>query len=284
MLTSVTLVDGTRSMSLVPREGLRLQGMDVPMPAPREVVEERTDDDGEDDDTELFGGASCTLEILATQTPAGFVEELGRFLHPRSRPYLVVADDEWAQQRRLQLRVSQFGKPRTIDLPRHMRKIQAQWKVPDGVWESVDLVEETINADVAITGGRSYPETYPRTYTTTTSTGAAQISNAGNAPAHHITRLYGPCVGPRLVNETLGEEITFTDSLTIAAGDYVEIDTRNKTAYLLSNTTAPRLSFLDFEVSDWWQIEPGDQSVRYAPTSISGAAAAVITYRPAWIT
>lgn len=284
MLTSVTLVDGTREMVLLPRDGLLLQGHGVPFPAVREVTEERTDDDGEDDTTELHGATSCTLEFLATQTPAAFEEEIGRFLHPRSRPYLVVADDEWSQERRLKLRVSQFGGPRGVDLPRTMRRIQAQWKVPDGIWETVDAVEETIGADVVTGDGRSYPKTYPWSYATTTASGIAQISSVGNSTSHHVTRLYGPCTGPSLINETLGEEITFSSSLSLGSGEYVEVNTRDRTAYLLSQTSLSRLSLLDFTVTSWWQIEPGDQQIRYAPTSVSGAAAAVITYRPTWTT
>lgn len=285
MITSVTLVDGTREMVLLERDGLLLQGLDVPFPSVREVVEERTDDDGEDDTTELHGATSCTLEFLATQTPAAFEEELGRFLHPRSRPYLVVADDEWSQERRLKLRVSQFGGPRGVDLPRTMRRIQAQWKVPDGIWEAVDLVEETINADIVTeSAGFALPVTLPVTLTATTSTGTSQISNVGGSPVHHVTRLYGPCSGPSISNETLDEEITFSDSLVLGSGEYVEIDTRNKTAYLNGSTSTSRLSSIDFTVTSWWQIEPGDQLIRYAPSAVTGAAAAVITYRPAWLT
>jgi hypothetical protein len=285
MFTSVRLVDGTREMVLLPREGLRLQGHDVPMPAVREVTEERTDDDGEDDTTELHGATSCSRELFATQTPAAFEEELGRFLHPRSRPYLVAADDEWSQERRLRLRISQFGGPRGVDLPRTTRRIQAQWKVPDGIWESADLVEETVNADIVTESvGFTLPVTLPVTLAATTGTGTSQISNVGGTPVHHVTRLYGPCAGPRLVNETLDEEITFTDSLVLGSGEYVEIDTRARSAYLDSNTSLSRLSDVDYTVSSWWQIEPGDQLIRYAPSAVMGAAAAVITYRPAWLT
>lgn len=283
-ITSVTLVDAPREMVLMPRDGLKLQGLNAPFPAAREVVEQRTDDDGERDTTELFGATSCSIELLATQTGASFKDELGRFLHPRSRPYLVVSDDEWAQERRLLLRSDQFAAPLTVDLPPAMRRMQAQWKVPDGVWEAVDLVSETVNADAAASGGAAYPRTYPYSYAATTSAGASTLSNQGGTPAHIVARLYGPCTGPSLINETLGEEITFTDGLVLGSGEYVEVNTQDRSAYLNSSTSLSRLNYLDFEVSAWWLLDPGDQQVRYAPSLVSGAAAAVITYRPAWIT
>jgi hypothetical protein len=284
MLTSVRLVNGDLEMVLLPRTGLRLTGLDVPFPAVREVTEERTDDDGEIDDTALHGATSCTLEIAADQTPAAFETELGRFLHPRSRPYLVVADDEWSGERRLRLRVSQFSGPRGVDLPRRMRRMQAQWRVPDGLWESATEVEETVGADVPTSDGISFPIAFPVEFASSTASGALQVGNSGTTPSHFTARLYGPCVGPSLVNETTGEEITFTDDLTLGAGEYVEIDTRDRTAYLLSMTSADRLTYIDFAATSWWRIEPGDQTIRYAPTGVTGPAVAVITYRPAWLT
>jgi hypothetical protein len=284
MLTSLKLVSGDREMILLPRAGLKVQGLDVPQAAPREQVEARTDDDGEDDTTEYYGAASCSLELLAEQTPEAFRAELDAFLHPRTRPYLVAEDDEWAQARRLRLRVTQRTDPRTTQLPRTMRRIQVQWRVPDGVWEAAEpTTVPDIGADVPSTVGRTYPKTYPWAYTPTMSVGASLVTNLGLIPSHFVARLYGPCTAPRLVNETLGEEIAFTSDLALDAGEYVEIDTRDKTAYLLSMPGVSRLNQIDFAVTSWWRIEPGEQQIRYAPASASAGAAAQIEYRPAWL-
>lgn len=283
MITSVRLVDGVREMVLAPRTGLALKSITAPFPAVREVVDERTDDDGENDTTELFGGRTCSVDLLATQTPAAFEAELTRFLHPRLRPYLCVVDDEWPQERRLRLRVAQFDGPLTVELPQQMRRMQGQWKVPDGIWEAVDLTEQQVNADIPTSSGLSFPVSFPLSFTPTMATGGSTVSNVGGVPAHFVARLYGPCTAPRLVNETTGEEIAFTSALVLEPGEYVEINTRDRTAYLLSNTAQSRLGNLDYGVSSWWRIEPGDQQVRYAPASASAGAITVIEFRPSWL-
>jgi hypothetical protein len=131
--------------------------------------------------------------------------------------------------------------------------------------------------------GFSLPVSLPFAMTATASTGATVISNLGAVPSHFTARLYGPAAGPRLTNETTGEEIAFTSGLVLGPGEYVEVDTRDRTAVLLSIADASRLSFVDFATTSWWRIEPGDNQLRYAAESLEPGAAAVITYRPAWL-
>jgi hypothetical protein len=286
MLTSVKIVDGAREMILLPRQtsGVLLQAIDAPMPEVREIVENRTDDDGTRDTTSLFGARACSIELLVTQSPRAVEDELTRFLHPRSRPYLVVEDDGWSQARRLGLRAGTFDAPLTLDTARwDGRRISVGWKVPTGIWEADETTEETVVADAASGGvGFSLPFSLPLALTATTDTGAYTVSNLGSIPSHFVARLYGPCSGPVLKNESTGEEIRFTTTLSLASGEYVEIDTRERTANLLS-TENSRLSMLDFAATSWWRIEPGETEIRYAPQISSPGAAAVITYRPAWL-
>jgi len=289
MLTSVKLVNGSRELVLLPRQddGILLQSLDAPMPEVRAVTEARTDDDGERDTTELFGARACSVEFLITQDARAFEDELTRYLHPRARPYLVVEDDGWAQARRLRLRVDQYSAPLGVDLPlRDGRRVQVQWRCPDGVWEADEPASETVNADVQATEGLTLPVTLPVALTATQAAGATTLTNLGGVPAHFVARLYGPCTDPSLINETTGEEITFTGGVTLAAGDYIEVDTRDRTAYLTTNGTSSqvdRLGALDFTVTSWWRIEPGMQEIRYAPSAVSAGSAAVIEYRPQWL-
>lgn len=285
-LTSVKLVDGSREMILLPRmtEGVRLTGLSAPYPDLREVVEDRTDDDGTRDTTALFGARAVSIELLVTKNPRIIEDELSRFMHPRVRPYLVVEDDGWSQARRLRLRAAGMDAALDVDLPQRMRRIQAQWRAPDGVWEAAEATEETVTADVDAGGvGISLPVELPFAFEETTETGASVVTNPGAAPSHFVARLYGPCTAPSLVNETTGEQITFTSGLVLSAGEYVEIDTRERTATHLSNTGLSRLAFVDFAATSWWRLEPGENKIRYAPRPVSPGAAAVITYRPTWL-
>lgn len=282
-LTSVRLVAGDQEMVLLPRAGLREVLLDVPYPDVREDTEQRTDDDGEDDNTTYHGATSLTIELIATRTPAAFEDELARFMHPRLRPVLVVRDDEWPQARRLRLRASNRSAPRGVELPQNMRRIQAQWRVPDGVWEGADLQTVPVAADIPTQIGMTFPMTFPIAFSATLASGATLLLNGGTTPSHFIARLYGPCVAPRLVNETTGEEIRFGPALELAAGEYVEIDTRRRSADFLSLPGASRLEDLEYGPTSWWRIEPGDQLVRYAPTEAQAGAVAEIEYRSAWL-
>jgi tail protein len=286
MLTSVKIVNGTHEMVLLPRDGIRLQGLDAPFPEVRAVTEARADDDGERDTTALHGARACSVDVFVEENARAFEDEITRYLHPRVRPYLVVEDDEWSQARRLGLRSDQFSAPLGVDLPRRMRRVQVQWRVPDGVWEAEDLSSETVNADVPATDGVSFPLTLPFSFPATTAAGATTLTNLGAAPSHFVARMYGPCTDPSLINESTGEEITFGGGLVLASGDYVEVSTRDRTATLTLNGTASavdRLNSLDWTVTSWWRVEPGMNQIRYAPAIASVPAAAVIEYRPAWL-
>ncbi len=282
-VSNVSLVNGLQEMLLYPRPGLVLLNITAPGPAIRQVTESRPDDDGEDDTTQRYGGRAVSIELLAVDTPAAFVEELGGWLHPALRPYLVVTDDEWAQSRRIQLRADQWTAPMVADQAPTQRNIQAQWRAPYGIWEASDETTVIVPADVPSTVGFSFPITFPLALDPTTATGALELTNVGNTPSHFVARLYGPCTAPSLVNDLTGSELTFTSALTLAAGDYVEVDTRNHTALLLSDTDQSRLGYLDFEVSEWWQIQAGTQQIRYTATSPTAGSQAEITYRPAWL-
>ena len=289
MLTSVKLVNGSRELVLLPRQddGIYLQSLDAPMPEVRAVTEARTDDDGERDTTQLFGARACSIELLVTEAARTFEDDIARYLHPRVRPYLVVEDTGWSQARRLGLRSDQFSAPLGVDLPlRDGRRVQVQWRCPDGVWEADALSSATVNADVDATTGLSLPFSLPVALAATQASGAATVSNVGAVPAHFTARLYGPCTDPSLRNETTGEEITFAGGLVLAAGDYIEIDTRDRTAYLTvngSSSRVDRLGFLDWAASSWWQLEPGINQIRYAPSATSAGAAAVIEWRSQWL-
>lgn len=290
LITGVRLVDGLREMLIHPRDGIAPHSLDAGSPQVREVSEDRTDDDGTRDSTVLFGPRAVSLEVQVYEDPAritDILDELKSFLHPRSRPYLYVTRDGWAQERRIRLRVDQFSEPYAGYISSLQQTVQAQWKAPDGIWESADLVTETINADIAATVGLDWPITFPISFEPTSASGAGVVENAGGVPAHFVARLYGPCTGPELTNETTGETIRFRGGdtgLIIAAGDYVEINTRDRTAYLLSLTDASRLSYVDYTVTSWWRIEPGENLIRYHPSDSAGpGSAAVIEYRPAWL-
>jgi hypothetical protein len=287
VITKVRLVEGDQQLVLLDRAAFRLDliltSLEAPSPEVREVAESRTDDDGEDDVTTLHGARAVSATVELRDTADALVDELNGWMHPRRRPYLVVVNDEWAQERRLRLRSTQFSSPITSSQLRR-RTEQLQWKAPDGVWEAVDDVLAVVNADGGQAAGRVYPEVYPRSYPATVSVGGSNVVNPGKAWSHQRVLLYGPAVGPRWSNDLTGETLTFTEELAIPAGEYLEIDTASRTANYMSDPSLSRLHLLDFEVSTWWRMAPGLNRVRYHPSAGTGVGSvAHAHYRPTWL-
>lgn len=135
--------------------------------------------------------------------------------------------------------------------------------------------------------GLTYPKIYPKYYSPRQGVGGQIINplNEGTHDCHFTARLYGPCKGPRLTNDTTGESIEFLSSLEIVAGEYLEIDTRNRTALYLSSAGSSRLNYMDYTTSRWWRLRPGPNEVRYNPAGgpVTSATQAVIEYRPAYL-
>ena len=290
MIQTVRLVDGDNEMSLFVngeyRQDLILQGVTAPFPAVRAVTAGRVDADGETDLTNHFGARAVSVALRVYDgAQQALLDELASYLHPAKRPYLVVDDDEWGQERRLRLRTDQFAAP-VLDLVGNgvFRDVQAQWSAPDGVWEAGDDVIFGLLATASSSVGRTYVETFPRSYLATMGTGQLEVVNPGSTDSDQVVRMYGPCAGPRYSNDTTGETIAFTESLVVAAGEYVEVDTRNRTAFYLSDPDASRLGSLDYENSTWWRIHPGTNAVRYHPISgVDVGCQSFTTYRPAWL-
>ena len=282
-LTAMRLVDGATEMVLYPRDNLIVLGLAPGSPSIRAVVENRADGDGEVDTTLRYGARTVALDLRAIDTPAAFLDELTFFTRPSARPYLYVEDDEWAQARRLRLRAEQWSAPLDAEQAPYVREMQAQWRCPDGVWESDDETSVIVGADAPASVGFFAPFSAPLSLTATDATNSAQTSNVGNVETHFTARMYGPCSAPRLVNDLTGEELTFSSALVLAAGEYIEVDTQARTALLNSSASSSRLGYVDFSVSTWWQVQPGLQDIRFAPTSPTAGSQAEITYRPRWL-
>lgn len=284
MITAARLVDGAREMQLLNRADIAKVEFDIPLPEVRDDVSVSTDTDGTDDHTQRHGARAVSIALRSLDEGMdAVIAELGAFMHPALRPYLHVSNSDWIDgERRLLLRASAGGAPVAGPLYPFARDVQAQWTAPRGVWEAVNLTQFVVNADEEA-AGRTYNLIEPRTYPASLSTGLVQHTNVGTTFAHLVARLYGPCRGPRLTNESTGQTISFSEDLELAAGEYVEVDTRKTSAYLMSDTDASRLDFMDLLDSQWWRLGPGLNEIRYHPRAgVDAGCRAYVDYLPAW--
>lgn len=259
--------------------------LDLGFPSIRVDIEERNDVDGIDDLTEFFGSRAVSLSLVLTPTGSQTITELldaiTPFMSPRRRPFLHYSIDG-EPTRRIRLRANALGAPLLAPFWQRARRVLLGWEAPDGVQELAELQTETINAAGEDEGGRSYPLEHPRTYPASSPVGAAIIELVGSVPVAPLIRLYGPCDDPRIENATTDQALIF-DGLTLLAGEYVEIDVRERTVYLNGDSTQSRYHLLDFAASEWWELQTGENLVRYFPVTFSLGSQAVIMWRPAWL-
>ncbi len=119
--------------------------------------------------------------------------------------------------------------------------------------------------------------------TPATLTGSPVVVSGGNVAVPWTGKLYGPCSGPELANDTAGGTIRFTTALALAAGEFVALDSRMRTALLNNDSSQSVLGFLDFSASTWWQMQPGSNSIRYSPNSATSSSEAVVLFQTGWI-
>lgn len=128
-----------------------------------------------------------------------------------------------------------------------------------------------------VTSGRAYPRTYPLTFGGGISNAILAV-NAGNFPTRPSARIVGPATNPSILNSNTGARVKF--ALTLAAGDFLDIDFDAKTIVL--NGTASRYSTLTSD-STWWQLAPGLTTVQFAADTSSGATSLTFTWASAWL-
>lgn len=106
--------------------------------------------------------------------------------------------------------------------------------------------------------------------------------NAGTAETYPVTRIYGPMAGPLiLANITTGEQIVWDADMIIAAGQFLQID--HGFGEITRNGIAPvDATGLDVTQTDFWPLEPGDNSVALLAFSQGDGAHAVMCWKNAY--
>lgn len=114
---------------------------------------------------------------------------------------------------------------------------------------------------------------------TVAATGATcAYTNSGSIPSPPILRVYGGIVAPVVRLVSGGAGLTF--SSTVAGGDYLEINTQNRTVKTNGSTNA--LSGLTASTSEWFDLPAGSDSVKLTGSSITGSPRLELDFRSAF--
>lgn len=128
------------------------------------------------------------------------------------------------------------------------------------------------------TGGLTWPITWPIEWDSVQVSGQATLSNAGNVSGPLTLRIDGPVTAP-IVAHSSGPSLVFASDFTIAAGDFVLIDTEART--VLYNGQASRNGWLVSR--GWFGFDPGDNTFSFSAGSYNSSALLTVTATPAWI-
>ena len=127
-------------------------------------------------------------------------------------------------------------------------------------------------------GGLLFPATPPLTFVESTETGDVNAVNDGSFPVNPVIRIDGPITNPTI--ENLEQSKTIEASITLLGGEYLLIDTESRTVLL--NGTASRYSSL-LPTSEWWDLAPGDNTIRFRSSTNTEDAVLSVSYRSAWV-
>jgi hypothetical protein len=253
--------------------GYRVASVDIGFPTVRAVTAAYPTRDGDYDTTTLFGPRAVTITGSLIASDYGPRQQawstLARWAQPSIRPRLVYAIDAGMPTLTLGLRGSQMSGPFN-DIS--VSAFTVSWVAPDPISHGVDVHQLTVQPESTGTiAGRAYPLTFNRTYPVPSpgGSGMGTATNGGDYPTWPLLRFYGPCTNPAVYWVTPATGAVVFTGLTIAAGDYLDVDTFAQTALLNGQTGASRYSYLDFTQTRWQPFYAGDTTIRFAPASFS---------------
>lgn len=124
--------------------------------------------------------------------------------------------------------------------------------------------------------GRAYDREYPYGYGGFSGSPLSSLFNVGNKPVWPVIEIFGDCTNPKITNETTGQFVKLQRSIGVQKSVVIDMQER---MVLLDGVESIRGDMT--EDSYWWDLDPGENVIRYTAAAIGGSAA-VVTYRDAW--
>lgn len=277
---------------LDPDEGYTITALDLGDPLVRAVVNDAPGADGTIDTTKHTGARSVTMTVFVegdgSATTRTKLNALRAYTRVGLRPFLYVTEDPGEPEERVQLRKANWMAPQG---PADHRVVTIGWQTPThGHIEAA--TEQTAIAFASGSGSElgivfdpDEPFDPDIDFPATPIIGSTQVVNNGNTDVWPVIRIYGLCTEPNIENLTTGKKLEF-NSLTINAGEFLEIDTRNKTVRYQGLASDNRYDKLDFAVSAPGldlRIVPGENLFRFYPATNGATSQAEIVWRSAWL-
>lgn len=129
------------------------------------------------------------------------------------------------------------------------------------------------------TGGLTVPFTLPTPISAVTVSGQVFLTNPGNEVGPVTLQVVGPCTGPIITHSgATGSQLTFSSSLVLAAGEFLDIDMERRTA--MANGQSSRSGYITSR--GWFGFDPGVNTFSFTAASYNAASQLNVTATPSW--
>lgn len=175
-----------------------------------------------------------------------------------------------------QVTVRLAGPPRMVDDPPVVR-----FEVPLIAADPRKFAVAVSSSSVGLastSGGMSFNATPNFTFGTVGTGGQLVLTNAGTVDTPCRYTIAGPVDNPAI--QHIGLSLTLTFGISLLTGDLLVVDTRDRTVVL--NGTASRRGTLAAG-SQWFDLQPGANTVRFLAPSYVAAATLTADFRSAWL-
>lgn len=147
--------------------------------------------------------------------------------------------------------------------------------VPDPVLYTQEAKTKTLY--IFSGGGMAVPTAIPMDMGVNATT-QESLSNGGDLDAYPTITLYGPLTNPTLTNETNGDQLNLT--YTLSSGQFIVIDTKNRTAlYYSSDTDTDPDNVLDNVSGDFLRLSPGSNTIKLTDSVYNASGKAQFNWR-----
>lgn len=254
--------------------------VDLGFPAPRAVTVPRPNADGDFDLTAHAGNRAITVNVTMVDgalSRRALRDQLGRFMSAGARSTLVVATEPGAAPREITVRADPmsmvWARPGGGDATLSFKSVEPYFRGTNPLQASTP--------PQAPAAGRAYPLTFNRVYPFTP-TALIHAVNEGTTDAPWQATILGPCTAPSLVHLDRGQSVVLS-GLTLGAGEWVTVDSTARTILASGQVGASRFAALNFTLTSWFQLGPGDNRIQLRCASYGGGAALGMTWRDTFI-
>jgi hypothetical protein len=179
------------------------------------------------------------------------------------------------------------ARPRRVALPIDLQRYYYRLPIATVEFFATDpriyddsLSDMSTGLAVSVAGRASGNFAWNMNWGGTTTGNIINATNSGTFSTPALIRFNGPVTNPQVENVTAGKflKLTADGGLTLGVGEFVELDTANRTVLL--GGTSNRYSKLSSD-SEWWDLEPGVNQLRFIG-STAGSPTMDVEFRSAW--